>query len=80
MRTGYFARATEKGHNSKSTQVHIENEGKGLCGYKPHKTMKFQWCAADVYLSYVECNKCKKIFEKMEKKNQPKLLKPWRWK
>ena len=64
MRTGYWARAHEDGHDTRATKVHIEHEGKGLCGYKPHKTMHFQWCAGDVYLPYVECSTCKEKFIK----------------
>ena len=64
MKTGYFGRATEKGYNAKSTQVHIVNgEGVSICGYKPHKTMEFQWCATFAYLPYVECKKCKYLFK-----------------
>lgn len=59
MRTGYFARATEDKHKAKHTQVHIvKSNGLCLCGYRPHKTMQFQWCANGVVLNYVECNRC----------------------
>lgn len=63
MKTGYFARATEEGHRAKSTQVHIvDNYGKSLCRYRPHLTMKFQWCSGGVNLSYVECKECRKNY------------------
>jgi len=60
--TGYFARATENGHRAKSTKVHLVQGGQGLCGYVPHPTMRFQFCAAFPVLAYVECPKCKQIY------------------
>lgn len=59
--TGYFARVTENGHNAKRTQVHVFNRitGKCLCRYKPHKTMKMQWCAIGIFPPYIECEVCK---------------------
>lgn len=59
IQTGYFARATEKGHKAAWTKVHLVRDGKPLCGYKPHKTMQFQWNSNGVHLPYVECDKCK---------------------
>ena len=61
LRTGYFARATEKDYTAKFTKVHLVTaENAAICGYKPHSTMQFQWNANGVYLPYVECEKCKK--------------------
>jgi len=66
MRTGYFSRATEEGHIAKFTQVHIVyHNNKLLCRYRPHPTMKFQWCSGGVNLSYVECKKCKERYKKL---------------
>ena len=62
MKTGYFARPFNYHHKSKSTMTHIVNDyNKPICGYKPHKTMKFQWCSMDINLTYTEC---KKYYEK----------------
>jgi len=57
--TGYFGRATELGHNAKSTMVHLVQGSQGLCGYRPHPSMKLQVCAPYPELSYLECDKCK---------------------
>lgn len=57
--TGYFGRATELGHNAKSTMVHLVQGSQGLCGYRPHPSMKLHVCAPYPELSYVECDKCK---------------------
>jgi len=65
IRTGYFARATENRrgyhqHSAKHTKVHIlKSNGVCLCGYRPHKTMSFQWCANGIVLEYVECDRCR---------------------
>lgn len=59
MEVGYFGRAKEDGHSARSTQVHALLNGKVMCGYKPHPTMKFQWCAFDTGVHLVECPKCK---------------------
>ena len=69
MKTGYFSRAHEDGHSAKSTQVHIVDDyGKPICRYKPHKTMQFLCCAWHIYLPYVECKKCKqKLFKRRNK-------------
>ena len=63
-RTGYFARATEGRHKAYHTQVHIYKDGKPLCNYRPHDTMKFQWCADGVRDDYIECDKCRKCLPK----------------
>lgn len=61
--TGYFARATgepERGMKQVVTGVHIIDAETRLpiCGYKPHKTLRFHFCAAFVHRPYVECPKC----------------------
>lgn len=66
MKTGYFARATEKGHSAKFTKVHIiDNNGKPICRYKPHETMQFMFCSQGITLRYVECPKCKEKGEEL---------------
>ena len=59
MIIGWFGRPFNKKHKSLSTKTHIVHNSKTLCGYKPHKTLEFQWCAFTVRLQYVECEKCK---------------------
>jgi hypothetical protein len=62
---GYFAK--EIGSIGKQfTQIHIVKNGKAMCGYKPVKSMKFQWCTDGINYKFirVECEKCKKKFEK----------------
>lgn len=63
IQTGYFARATEKGHKAAYTKIHLTLDGKPMCGYKPHKTMQFVWNAQGAHKPYVECNKCKEKYD-----------------
>lgn len=75
--TGYFGRATEKGHNAMTTQVHVYNgkTGRCLCGYKPHKTMQFMWCANDAQVEYIECGNClEKVAESLIADNKKREL------
>jgi hypothetical protein len=60
LETGYFARATENGHSAKHTQVHVysHSSNRALCGYRPHKTMLFQWVSRGITPPYVECSGC----------------------
>lgn len=52
--TGYFANTTS------STKVHVvDSDLKPICG-SVIKGKKFQWNAHDVFLPYVECERCKK--------------------
>jgi hypothetical protein len=60
--TGYYAKV-----HGKHTMVHLVDEGKPMCGYKPAKSMQFQCCAPFPHLEYVECKKCKEKFEKKYK-------------
>lgn len=65
LETGWFGRAAEKGHRAaRSRYVHLYNRSIGacLCGYRPHKTMHFQFNAAYVELNYVDCPKCRKAY------------------
>jgi len=62
---GYFARAHEDGHSARRSKVHVINDDIVLCGYKPHETMKFQWCAGMTTIDYVECNICKQKLNKI---------------
>lgn len=72
MTIGYFSRAFNFKHKSLSTKTHIVNNNKVLCGYKPHKTLNFLWCAflSDGIdnLQYLECNKCKDRYVKLLKR------------
>lgn len=64
MMTGYFGRASSKGVRAISTKTHVVEGHKPICGYRPHSTMLFQWCAPGIQLSYVECPKCKVLAQK----------------
>jgi len=62
MRTGYFARASGEGGKQVVTNVHVtRNDNSPICGYKPHVTLRFQWCANRIVPNYVECKKCKRL-------------------
>jgi len=65
MKTGYFARAHENGHDARWTQVHIlKDNGVCLCGYRPHRTLQFMFASYGVVEKYVECSKCKERLSK----------------
>ena len=57
--TGYYARPTVGKNKAVHTQVHFVNKFFPVCGYKPHKTMSYQWCANGAHWHYLECEKCK---------------------
>jgi len=59
MPVGYYARATENKHSTVHTKVHFIIDREPICGYKPHKTMQFQWCSNSDILDWIECKKCK---------------------
>jgi hypothetical protein len=61
--TAYFARARENGHPQAISNVHLCFERQPLCGYKPHPTMQYLWCANWVKLEYVTCNRCRVLYE-----------------
>ena len=68
MVTGYAA------NTKNSSKVHVFSQGKALCGYTPHDTMKIQWCAKHIRYDYIECEKCKlkarKILDKTIKQKR----------
>ena len=68
MHTGYFSRASEDGHSQAISGVHIVDNGKAICGYKPAAHMQFVWCSHSLHLPYVSCKKCKQKIAKQEKK------------
>ena len=78
--TGYFGRPNQNGNSAKTSKVHVvtADNGKSLCGYKPHKTMRLQCCGTGIVFEYIECPKCKekarKIIAENLKKEQEKLL------
>jgi len=73
---GYYAKeGNHKGRNWSGT--HIVEDGKPICGYKPHNSMKFQWCSNNNHSFSVECKACtkklKQIGSKTEKEGKKKL-------
>jgi hypothetical protein len=59
IQTGYFARARQNGQSAQLSKVHFVKNGRGVCGYRPHETMQFQFNRSYPCLKYVECQKCK---------------------
>ena len=58
--TGYFGRAGGSDGKAVATKVHyIKPNGKVACGYKPHKTFQFQFCAHGINYPYIECKGCR---------------------
>jgi hypothetical protein len=75
MTIGYFGRAFNFKHKSLTTKTHIVNNDRVLCGYKPHKTLSFQWCIIGVginKLDIVECKECRVRAEKLLQKEKVK--------
>jgi hypothetical protein len=72
--TGYFGRPSENGQSGRFTHVHFTKDGECLCGYKPHSSMSFQWNCHEWNLSYVECDKCRKLAIKRLPKELKKEL------
>jgi hypothetical protein len=68
VKTGYFARPTERGMNEKVSSVHLVCGQHPICGYKPHRTMRFQFCANFPFDEYVKCPKCKEILRDAREK------------
>ena len=63
LSTGWFGQP-----EGKSTKVHVKkSDGTCLCGYRPHKSFQFQWCAHDIQMDYLECPKCKDKAKKILK-------------
>lgn len=66
--TGFYGRPSAPDQSAKVTSVHLVRSGKGLCGYKPHHTMQFQWCSNNPEWQYIECPRCKiKYLEELSK-------------
>lgn len=53
--TGYYG----KPGTHYTSGVHAVRDGKPLCGYRPAKTMVFQWCANGIQHDYLECDRCR---------------------
>jgi hypothetical protein len=79
-KTGYYARASEDGHRASQSKAHIVLEGNPVCGYKPHKTMQFCWCANGVVEEYVDCVKCRRWYARRVKEYYERVAKrAFRW-
>ena len=64
MRTGYFGRASGEGGKALVTNVHVTNNSDNpICGYKPHPTLRFQWCANRLVFHYVGCSTCRRLVQ-----------------
>jgi hypothetical protein len=71
MSTGWFG---IPGKTSRiDIKVHVYQDGKTLCGWKPSPGHRFQWCAHFIVLSMVDCIRCRatsqKILDKIAKLN-----------
>ncbi len=64
METGRYVRATgepKKGCKQIITKIHVTEDDNPICGYKPHKTLRFEWNVQGIMRSYVECKTCDQI-------------------
>lgn len=63
-RTGYFA---DLNTDTERSKVHIVNEsGDPICGTNISSIKHFHWTSTGVTLEYVECEKCRKAYEKLQ--------------
>ena len=66
--TGYFAKQPKVSWGiCRATKVNFLENGRPICVYKPAEGYQFQWCAAFYHLPYLECSKCRKVYEKQLK-------------
>jgi hypothetical protein len=70
MRIGYFAYVEKRDR----TKVHIVNQKcEPICGTPIGRDAQFQFCTngapEHAVNSYVECSKCKRVYQKMKEKN-----------
>ena len=76
-KTGYFARPPiRRVRRACSSEVHLVDSetGKPICGYKPHSSMEYHFCAADAHLPYIKCKKCLESYPKFLKKKANSIL------
>lgn len=51
------------GSERPGTKVHVVRDSRPLCGYRPAKSMEFQFCSWGV--RYVECDRCRERAERL---------------
>jgi hypothetical protein len=64
MQTGYFYHYRKNAGPSEggiSTKIHLEENGKPVCGARLHAESRFSYCSADIHYPYIDCCRCKKI-------------------
>lgn len=62
VETGYFGVPGSSGGNF---TVHVITAKGPLCGWRPRKEMKFQWCAHGIRWEYIECDSCMRAAKKL---------------
>lgn len=66
--TGYFG---VPGSSKGNFTVHAVGDDGPLCGWRPRKSMEFQWCAHGIVWGFLECEGCKKAARRrLAEKNQ----------
>ena len=67
--TGWYGRPSVGKQQARVTRyTHYVTASGPVCGYKPHPTMKFQFCAHGIHLDYIDCPGCKKFCSKIGSK------------
>lgn len=56
--TGYYG---VHGSRRERFTVHVVQDGRPLCGWRPGPKQQFQWCAWGVQWSYLECHSCRRL-------------------
>lgn len=70
--TGYFAKLPVSSNGRSNTHFVIE-DNKPLCGAKVNIEL-FHWCARGAVLQYLECNKCRELYNKDQQKKSIQLV------
>jgi hypothetical protein len=61
LATGYFGIPGSSRGNFTVHAVGPMPRRRPLCGWRPSKEHKFQWCAHGIKTEYLECGHCKRI-------------------
>ena len=57
------------GPESRSTKVHVKEDGKPICGSRMANNQRFQWCAWGAHWDYIECERCKDMIRREIQEN-----------
>lgn len=62
--TGWWGIPGQK-DGGRNSRVHAVSDGKPICGQKFHPEAEYQWCCDGLNRDYLECEKCKRIIDRV---------------